>query len=54
MPFGKKLDFLFPAKSVRLSTVTHFAIEGVMGNLGTDGQKIIVNETLIKYDNEHP
>ena len=41
LPLGSKIDFLFPAKSVQLSTVAHFAIEGVMGNLGTDGQKII-------------
>ena len=26
MPFGAYFDFLFPAKSVRLSTLTHFAI----------------------------
>jgi hypothetical protein len=36
MPYFKYTDFLYPAKSVRLDTVTHFAIEGVLGNLGED------------------
>ena len=52
MPFGSYFDFLFPAKSIRLSTLTKFAIDGVMGDL--KDQKIIRNETLVKYDNEHP
>ena len=52
LPFGSYFDFLFPAKSVRLSTLTKFAIDGVMGDL--KDQKVIRNEVLIKYDNEHP
>jgi hypothetical protein len=52
MPFGSYFDFLFPAKSVRLSTLGKFAIDGVMGEL--KDQKVIRNEILIKYDNDHP
>ena len=42
------MDFLFPARSVRLSTVAHFAEEGVLGKLGD--QKVITNEQLLKYE----
>jgi hypothetical protein len=52
MPFGSYFDFLFPAKSIRLSTLAHFAIQGAMGEL--KDAKVIKNETLVKYDNEHP
>ena len=34
LPFANMTDFLFPAKSVKLSTVSHFAEEGVFGQLG--------------------
>jgi hypothetical protein len=34
LPFSSMTDFLFPAKSVKLSTVSHFAEEGVFGQLG--------------------
>ena len=34
VPLFKVFDFLFPAKSVSLNTVTHFAEEGVFGRLG--------------------
>ena len=50
MPFANKIDFLFPAKSVKLSTVAHFAIEGAMGR---NTEKILKNEVLIKYEAEH-
>lgn len=51
MPFGSYLDFLYPAKSVKLSTVAHFCIEGVEGKFGDS--KVIKNQTLIDFDNEH-
>lgn len=51
MPFGTYLDFLYPAKSVQLSTVAHFSIEGARGNLGD--AKVIRNQALIDYDNAH-
>lgn len=35
LPFNQSIDFLFPAKPTKLETVSHFAIEGVMGNLDT-------------------
>lgn len=50
VPLYKKVDWLFPAHSVKLSTVTHFAIEGVLGNLE---EKIITNDMLLKYEEEH-
>ncbi|CDW89390.1 UNKNOWN [Stylonychia lemnae] len=46
-PFSKQTDFLFPAKSTKLSTVAHFAIEGA---LGRNENKIITNEQMIKYE----
>lgn len=50
VPLYKQVDWLFPAHSVKLSTVTHFAIEGVLGNLE---EKIITNDMLLKYEEEH-
>ena len=47
MPFGDKVDFLFPAKSTQLSTVAHFAIEGVQGKLT---EKVITNDIMILYE----
>lgn len=46
-PFAKQVDFLFPAKSVQLSTVAHFAIEGAMGNTN---EKIITNDMLLEFE----
>jgi nucleoside-diphosphate-sugar epimerase len=46
-PFAKQIDFLFPAKSVKLSTVSHFAIEGLEGKLT---EKIITNSQMIDYE----
>lgn len=37
---GKTFDFLFPAKSVKLATVSHFAIEGALGLID---EKIVHN-----------
>lgn len=34
LPFSSYIDFLFPAKSIRLSTLAHYAHQGVMGELG--------------------
>jgi hypothetical protein len=31
LPFHEKIDFLFPAKSTKLTTVAHFAILGALG-----------------------
>ena len=52
LPFGSYVDFLFPAKSIRLSTLARYAVDGVMG--GLKDQKVIRNEVFIRYDNEHP
>ena len=35
-PFGKPLDFLFPAMPNTLESVAHFAVEGAMGNLDAE------------------
>ena len=45
---GSAVDFLFPAKSVQLATVSHFAIEGALGNIN---EKIVRNQVLIDYEN---
>ena len=33
LPYHARLDFLFPAKPTKLESVSHFAIEAVLGNL---------------------
>lgn len=43
---GQKLDFLIPAKSVPLSVVCHFAMEGAMGKVETP---VVHNQQLIDY-----
>lgn len=43
---GPAIDFLFPAKSVRLSQVAHFAIQGA---LGKTENAIIDNQTMYTY-----
>lgn len=47
---GTSVDFLFPAKSTKLSTVAHFAIEGVLGNIES---KIIRNDDMILFEKDH-
>lgn len=51
LPPWKALDFFFPAKSVSLDTLRHFAEEGVFGRLGDS--KIVRNEEMTRYDDEH-
>ena len=36
MPYSRFTDFLYPAKSVKLTTVAHFAIQGAIGQLPSD------------------
>ena len=50
LPFSRSTDFLYPAKSVRLSTVAHFCQEGVMGNLGNE--QVFANDILLKFEAE--
>jgi hypothetical protein len=47
LPIANQIDFLFPAKSVQLSTVAHFAIEGALGKIT---EKILPNSVLIEYE----
>ena len=49
MPYSRFTDFLYPAKSVKLTTVAHFAIQGALGHLPSD-QPIISNQTLLDYE----
>jgi hypothetical protein len=52
LPFSSYYEFLFPAKSIRLSTLAHFVDQGVNGSLGDT--KVVRNEALIKYEDENP
>ena len=52
LPFSSYYDFLFPAKSIRLSTLAHFVDQGVTGSLGDT--KVVRNEALIQYEAENP
>lgn len=50
LPFHSAIDFLFPAKSTKLESVGHFAIEGAMGNLSPEEHKIINSEDFIEFE----
>lgn len=54
-PLASILDPVFTAKPTKLETVSHFAIEGVMGNLKADEKidGIVTPEIMIKYEAEH-
>lgn len=50
LPFHSSVDFLFPAKSTKLESVGHFAIEGAMGNLDPEQHKIVSPEAFIEFE----
>ena len=50
LPIHSTIDFLFPAKSTKLESVGHFAIEGVMGNLDPVEHKIINDVDFIDFE----
>ena len=50
LPIHSTIDFLFPAKSTKLESVGHFAIEGVMGNLDPVEHKIMNDVDFIDFE----
>lgn len=49
-PFGKILDFLTPDKPIKLESVGHFAIEGVMGNLNPEANQVVTSEMFLQWE----
>lgn len=49
-PLQKQIDFLIPAKSTKLDSVGHFAIEGAMGNLDPEKYKVVGPEAFMEFE----
>jgi len=49
-PFRGLLDTIMPDKPIKIESVGHFAIEGVMGNLDYEKNQIVTSEMFLNWE----